>query len=343
MTGSAPLLLITTLGVTLLLAPALALFFGGRPDARRRRAIAVAIPAGMALVAAGWLVLGAEPDVALYQGALAAAALAVVLAIGLRYGSSRGFAAFGAGWLALVVVPVGVAAFDVHSGLLAAGLGTLDYGGAGVLALCVGCAAIALPLAAHGRVEPELLERPPLALLASAVAALCGLLALSVGAELVVDTTTVVVALNGLWAAAAGLAGWLAAQLVNVHRVTGAGAVAGVIAGFVSVLPAAPWLDSTSSVVLGLGAGVLGHVAAVAARRGRAGIWAPPIAVLQVPAVVGFVGAGVLAHGHGLVFSGHSDLLESQVLGLAAITVYALAVSAILAFAVDRLLGLRAR
>lgn len=343
MTGSAPLLLLTTAGITLLLAPALALFFGGRPDARRRRAIAVAIPASMALVTVCWMLLGTEPDVALYQGALAAAAATVVLSIGLRYGSMRGFCAFVAVWLVLVVVPVGFSVFDVHNGPLVVAFGTIDYGGASALALSVGCAAVALPLAAHGRVEPELIHRPPLRLLLSAVAALAGLLALSVGAELAIDATTLIVALNGLWAAAAGLAGWLIAQLANVHRATGAGAVAGLIAGSVSVLPAAPWLDSTSSVVIGLAAGMLGHVVANAARRGHAGIWATPIAVLYVPAAVGFLGVGLLAHGSGVVYSGHMTLLTAELTGLLVVTAYALAVSAAIAFAVERLVGLRAR
>ncbi len=343
MTGSAPLLLLTTVGITLLLAPALALFFGGRPDARRRRAIAVAIPTAMALVAVCWILLGAEPDVALYQGALAAAGVTVILAIGLRYGSVRGFALFGAAWLVLVVVPVGFSVFDVRNGLLVVAFGTIDYGGASALALCVGCAAIALPFAAHGRVEPELMHRPPLRLLLSAVAALAGLLALSVGAELVVDATTLVVALNGLWAAAAGLTGWLLAQLANVHCPTAAGAVAGLIAGSVSVLPAAPWLDSTSSVAIGLAAGMLGHVTANAARRGRAGIWATPIAVLYVPAAVGFFGVGFLAHGSGMVYSGHLTLVTAELTGLAVVSLYALALSAAIAIAVDRLVGLRPR
>jgi ammonium transporter, Amt family len=343
MTGSASLLLLTTAGITLLLAPALALFFGGRPDARRRRGIAVAIPASMALVAACWMLLGSEPDVALYQGAIAAAAATVILAIGLRYGSVRGVSVFVAAWLVLVVVPVGFSVFDVRNGLLVVAFGTIDYGGASALALCVGCAAIALPLAAHGRVAPELIHRPPLSLLLSAVAALAGLQALSVGAELVIDETTLVVALNGLWAAAAGLAGWMLAQLANVHRTTGAGAIAGLIAGSVSVLPAAPWLDSTSSVAIGLTAGMLGHVTAVAARRGHAGIWATPIAVLYVPAAVGFFGVGFLAHGSGMVYSGHLTLVTAELTGLLVVTAYALLVSAVIAFAVERALGFRAR
>ena len=49
MTGSPTVLLLATIGITVLLAPALALFFGGRPDRRGRRIIAAAIPGSMLL------------------------------------------------------------------------------------------------------------------------------------------------------------------------------------------------------------------------------------------------------------------------------------------------------
>ena len=342
MTGSPIVLLLATAGITLLLAPALALFFGGRPDRRRRRAIAVAIPASMLVTAIGWMLLGADPGVAAFQGALAAAAVAVILAVGLRTGSIRGYAIFSALWLVLVILPVGYALFDVVHGPLVTALGTLDFGGASILALCTGTAAVAI--AAVSRRRGNAVGGPPHRAVAafafSGLAALLGFVAVDIGSELVFDATTVTLAVNELWAALAGLGGWTIAQAVNVHRPTLAGLIAGMLAGSVVVLPASPWLDTTSVVVLALIAGALGHISAVAARRGGGGPWATVIGVLLVPGVVGFVGTGIVAQGLGLVFSGHIDLLSAQVGGLAIIVGYSLVVTVLIALLVHRAVGL---
>ena len=342
MTGSPTVLLLATAGITVLLAPALALFFGGRPERRRRRAIAVAIPASMLVTAIGWMLLGADAGVAAYQGALAAAAVAVILAVGLRTGSIRGYALFSALWLVLVIVPVGYALFDVVHGPLVAALGTLDFGSASILALCTGTAAVAIAVVSRprGNAVGGQPRRTAVGFAVAAVAALLGFVSVDVGAELVLDATTVTLAVNELWAALAGLVGWTIAQLINVHRPTLAGLVAGMLAGSIVVLPASPWLDSTSVVVLGLIAGILGHISAVAARRSGSGPWATVIGVLLVPGVVGFVGTGIVARGLGLVFSGHIDLLSAQFGGLVIIVTYSLAVTLLIALLVDRTVGL---
>jgi ammonia channel protein AmtB len=342
MTGSPTVLLLATAGITLLLAPALALFFGGRPDRRRRGAIAVAIPASMLVTAIAWMLLGSDPGVAAYQGSLAAAAVAVVLAVGLRTGCIRGYAVFTALWLVLVLVPVGYSLFDLVRGPLVRALGTLDFGGASILALCTGTAGVALSIVSHrrGNAVGGLPQRSVRAFVFSGLAALLGFLAVDVGAELVLDTTTLTLAANELWAALAGLVGWTVAQLINVHRPTWAGLVAGVLAGSIVVLPASPWLDTTSVVVLGLIAGILGQVAAVAARRSGAGAWATLVGVCLVPGAVGLIGTGIVARGLGLVFSGHIDLLAAQAGGLVIVVGYSLIVTTVIALVVDRTLGL---
>lgn len=342
MTGSPSVLLLATIGITVLLAPALALFFGGRPDRRRLRVIAVAIPASMLLATSGWMLLGSTLAVAAFQGALAATAVAVILAVGLRTGLVRGYALFATLWIALVLVPVGYALFDVVHGPLATSLGTLDFGGVSILALCTGTAALALALVSRGLGNavggPP--QRSRAAFAFSAGVALLGWLAVDIGAELVLDGTTLTLAVNELWAALAGLVGWTVSQVVNVHRATLAGLVAGLFAGSIVVLPASPWLDSTSVVVLGLVAGILGQVAAAAARRSGIGIWATPVGVLLVPGAIGLVGAGILARGLGLVFSGHADLLTAQAAGLVIVVGYSFVVTLLIALVVDRTAGL---
>lgn len=344
MTGSPPVLLLATVGITFFLAPALALFLGGWPDLRRARALALSIPASMLLTAIGWMLLGFDLGVAVYQGAWTATAVVVVLAVGLRTGSVRGYAAFSALWILLVLIPVGFSLFDVVHGPLVTLLGTLDFGGASILALCTGTAAAAIALVSRqrGNATGGAPPRSAGVFAFSAVALLVGFIVVNAGSELVLDTTTATLAVNELWAALAGLVGWTLAQLINVHRPTFAGLVAGMLAGSIVVLPASPWLDTTSVVVLALIAGILGHVAAVTARRSGSGPWATIIGVLLVPGAVGFIGSGVVAQGLGLVFSGHIDLLSAQVGGLSIIVVYSLVVTVLIVLALDRTIGLTA-
>ncbi len=342
MTGSPTVLLLATIGITVLLAPALALFFGGRPDRRRRRVIAVAIPASMLIATSGWMLLGSTLGVAAFQGALVATAVAVILAVGLRTGRVRGYAAFVVLWILLVLVPIGYALFDVVHGPLATSLGTLDFGGASILALCTGTAALALSLVSRrlGNAVGGPPERSRGDFALSAGVALLGWLSVDIGAELVLDGMTLTLALNELWAAFAGLLGWATAQTINVQRPTLAGLVAGLVAGSIVVLPASPWLDTASVVVLGLAAGILGQIAAVAARRSGIGMWATLVGVCLVPGTIGLLGAGIVARGLGLVFSGHADLLGAQASGLLIVVGYSFVATLVIAVAVDRTAGL---
>lgn len=342
MTGSPTVLLLATIGITMLLAPALALFFGGRPDHRRRWVIAVAIPASMLIATSGWMLLGSTLGVAAFQGALVATAVAVILAVGLRTGLVRGYAIFATLWIVLVLVPIGYALFDPVRGPLATSLGTLDFGGVSILALCTGTAAFALSLTSRrlGNAVGGPPQRSRVDFSLSAGVALLGWLAVDIGAELVLDGRTLTLAVNELCAALAGLAGWAIAQTINVHRPTLAGLVAGLFAGSIVVLPASPWLDTTSVVVLGIVAGILGQIAAVAARRSGIGMWATLVGVCLVPGAIGLLGAGIVARGLGLVFSGHTDLLGAQAGGLLIVVGYSFGVTLLLAVVVDRTAGL---
>lgn len=341
MTGSPIVLLLATLGIILLLTPALVLFFGGVPDRRRVLLLAVAAPATLVLAGTEWLILGSDLGVAVFQGAVAAASLCTILSVGLRTGHARGYLLFGGLWVSLVLVPVGFSLFDVRNGLLLARLGTLDFGGASIIAICTGTAAMALAAVSRplGNAVGSV-PRGAAVLVSCAIAGLLGWLALSGGAELVVDETTLIVARNELIGAAAGAAGWMITQVVNVHRATIAGLVAGIFAGSVVILASSPWLTPLAVIVLGIGAGALGHVSAAAGRRRGVGPWATLVAVLLVPGAGGFLATGIVAAPAGLIFSGHGGLLASEVGGLVLVVGYGFAVTFLLAVLVDRTVGL---
>ena len=342
MTGSPFVLLLATLGAALFLAPALALFFGGIPGRRRALELAVSYLSAFALATGEWLLFGSEPGVAVFQGAVAATSVTTILSVGLRLGRLRGYAAFAAVWVTLVLVPVGYSLFDVESGSLAATLGTLDFGGVAVIALCTGTAAAAISMVSRslGNAVGGFPPRTLPTFLFCAIAGVVGLLTVTVGAELITDATTVTVIRNELLAAAAGMTGWAIAQVVNVRRATVAGVVAGVLAGSFVVLAASPWFDPTTVIVLGLAAGVLGHVSSVAARNTGGGAWATLLGVCLVPGALGMIAAGVVAHDSGLVYSGHIELLLSQLSGLVLVLGYSLVIALLLALVVDRSLRL---
>ena len=91
MLGSPIVLLLATLAVTFLLVPALIIFFSGLQNRRNGAVIAVAFPASMLVACGEWLLLGSDVDVAVFQGAVAAAAVSVILAVGLRAGRVPGY------------------------------------------------------------------------------------------------------------------------------------------------------------------------------------------------------------------------------------------------------------
>lgn len=345
MTGSPAVLLAAAAAIALLLAPALSLFFGGLDTRRYWFTLTAAGVGTIALAGTSWLIYRADPLVAAFQAIVAGAAVIAVLSIGLRAGRPRAYLVFALVWVVVVLVPVGHALFNIERGFLAARFGTLDFAGAGVLAVCAGTAALSLAIVDRepgtGIDSPP--TRPLWLLVLSGLLGGAGLVALALGSELVVDATSSLILSNMVWAMGAGTVGWTAAQIVNVHRPTVAGYAAGVLAGGVAALAGAPWLSTASSIVLGVAAGIVGHVSAVAARRLGAGRWATALGVLLVPGSLGILLLGMVARGSGLIFSGTITLLSSQVVGLAITLAYSFAASALVALVVHRTIGLNPR
>lgn len=336
MTESSPVVLLTAVLVLVLLTPACAVFFGGIPDLRSAVMLAATAGSTVAIVALVWAILGSALPIALFQGSVASVCVTCLLAVGLRTAAARALLPFLAPWCLLVLVPVGFAAFDVRSGYLVTTLGTLDFGGAAVLGVCTGVAGSVIALLSGREATPSVPVRTSVPLVIAGCIAVLGFVALGVGAELVIDDSTAVIARNVALAAVAGGAGWAVAQLVNVRRATPAGIAAGLIAGPVSALAGLPWLDPVAIAVLALGAAILGHVVAVAARAGGAGGWATLVGVLLVPGALGLLATGILARDIGLLYSGHVELTAGQVSGLLAVLAYAIVVSVLIAIIARR-------
>lgn len=326
---------LATAGVILFLCPAMALFFGGLPTRRDAAWLGAFALASVAVATGEWMLLGQPPALALLQGALAAAAVLTVASIGIRAGRRPLLAVILGLWLVAVVVPLGFALFDVEDGWIAAGIGTLDFAGACVLGVIPGTAAIAMALALRWTRAPVIDQprRPWWLFLCCAIAGVLGFLAVAVGAELVIDETTMVLVVNTLLGVTGGIIGWTAAQVANVHRASVAGVVAGAFAGILVVLPASPWLEPVAVLVLAVIASIVGHITAIAfRRRDEKRAWASLIGICLVPAAIGMIAAGIVANGQGLLYSGHADLAEAQLQGLAIVLVVSFAATLAIAW-----------
>ena len=319
MDDPAATLSLATVAIVVLLGPAFTLFFGGIPSRTNAPWLAAIAATSTVIATIEWMLFNQTPAVAVFQGALAAAATVTLSSVGLRAGHRAPLTIALGVWLVAVLVPLGYSLFDIDNGPIVRAIGTLDFAGACVIAVVPGTAAIALALAHRwfGVSVVETPRRPAWLLVCCAIAAVLGLVAVSVGAELVLDQTTLVLLVNAVVAAVGGAIGWTAAQIAKTHTVTVDGVVSGVLAGSVVVLPASPWLQPIAVLVLSVIAAAVGHVTTMAFRtRSSKEAWAPLIGVLLIPGSVGMVSAGIVAAGPGLLYSGHADLAEAQVQGL---------------------------
>jgi ammonium transporter, Amt family len=320
------------IGVLALLLPGFALFFGAERLGAFRTVFFTGCGAVFVVAFIEWLLLGEDPTVGLFQAAVAVAAASVLLSAGPP--PVWRAIVLVAVWSTLVVVPVGFSVFDVEHGVLSVRIGTLDFAGALALAVCTGAAGLAIALVQRwrGQVPAIATDGRRWPVFAYSLVAVLGLAVVQVASELVIDDTTTAVLIVSVLATVSGAVGWVVTLVVSGHQLPLAEVGAGAIAGSVSVLPFAPWLDLPAAVVLGLAAGILGAIARTRAQKARLGAWARIVGVLLVPGTLGVVAAGVIANPSGLIYSGHTDLLVSQLAGIAVSALVSFAVAGTLAF-----------
>jgi len=266
------------------------------------------VGAAAVTAALGWILLGWAGPVAVFQGAMASVSMAAVAAP-LRARLGRAGAVVAAPILvALVLVPLGVALFDVRSGLLADRWGALDFAGAAALGLVP--AVIGAVMAAPAPASPQTSSARRWAVAAGVLAAIAAAL---LGSELVLDDAAPRLILALLVGASGGAVGWVLASVLLVHAVRVGEAAAGVVAGAISVLAAPLWLDAQTILVIALLSALLGRIVAGRLGRRHAGL----VGLLGVPAALGLVAAGVNGDGRGLLASGQTGLVVAQLVTVA--------------------------
>ena len=279
-----------------------------------------------------------------FQLVFAAIAMAIVTSGFAERVKLSAFLVFALLWTTLVYDPL---AHWAWGGGWAMTFGALDFAGGTVVHISSGFAALAVAMvigkrAGFGKytMEPHNI---PMTLLGAALLWF-GWFGFNAGSALAADGIAAnAFMVTNISAAAGGLA-WLAASWVR-GKPSSLGMVSGAIAGLVAITPAAGYVTVTGAIAIGIIAGLLCYACMLWrinkgldesldawSIHGMGGLWgAFATGIFAVAAVNGY---------SGLIEGNVSQFLANAAGALAAL-IYAFVVTFILAFAVDKVIGLR--
>ena len=279
-----------------------------------------------------------------YQMVFATVTLAILTSVFAERVKLASFLVFGLLWTTLVYDPL---AHWVWGGGWIAAMGGLDFAGGAVVHISAGFSALAVALVIGRRrgfgehaIEPANI---PIALIGAAMLwfgwfGFNGGSALAAGglaASAIVVTNT---------AAAAGALTWMCASWYH-GRPSSLGVVSGAVAGLGAITPAAGFVDPMAAILIGVVAGLLCY--SMMLLRIRKGLdesldaWS----IHGMGGVWGILATGIFAtaavNGATGLLAGNVHQFGVQVVVAAATVAYAFVLSYIIAWAVDRTIGLR--
>lgn len=261
-----------------------------------------------------------------------------------------GFVAFAAIWSVVVYAPLAHWSFSPDGWLMH--LGLLDFAGGTVVEICSGASALALALVIgrrkgwpHDVMVPHNL---PLTLLGTGLLWF-GWLGFNAGSALTAGNLAAQAALNTHLAGVGGLLGWLVIEKKLVGKATTLGGASGAVAGLVAITPAAGYIDSLPSLLLGGIAGMVGVFAVRLKFKWRYDDSLDVVGVHFVGGVIGtlFIGLfasqainAVVSH-QGLLLGGGLRQLGLQMIGVLVAALWSFAVTYAIAWTLHRFWGLR--
>ncbi|GIJ65194.1 ammonium transporter [Virgisporangium ochraceum] len=256
-----------------------------------------------------------------------------------------GWLLFAFGWATLVYFPV---AHNIWGGgWIAAKLHALDFAGGTAVHINAGAAALGLVLILGKRAGwPGQGFRPHNVPFVALGAGLLwfGWFGFNAGSELAVDQVTGLAFINTLVATAAALLGWVVVEWFRDKKPTMVGASSGAVAGLVAITPACGFIEPWSAVLLGIVAGVV--CALAVSLKYKLG-YDDSLDVVGVHFVGGWIGSlwlglfasndlnayigDVVGASDGLFYGGGVTQLGRQAAASAIVTVWSLAIAALLA------------
>lgn len=254
------------------------------------------------------------------------------------------FVIFALLWTTIVYDPL---AHWAWGGGWAMGFGSLDFAGGTVVHISSGFAALAVALVIGKRagfgqytMEPHNI---PMTLLGAALLWF-GWFGFNAGSALAADGLAANALLVTNTSAAAGALAWLFASWFR-GKPSSLGMVSGAIAGLVAITPAAGFVTVPASIIIGATAGLLCYTCMLWRINKGLDESLDAWSIHGIGGLWGAVATGIFAAG---AINGYSGLIEGNVhqfmvnsMGALAALAYAFIVTYILAFVIDRIIGLR--
>ncbi|MCE5297794.1 MAG: ammonium transporter [Methanoregulaceae archaeon] len=279
-----------------------------------------------------------------FQGVFAAIAMAIVTSGFAERVKLSAFILFALLWTTLVYDPL---AHWAWGGGWASQLGSLDFAGGTVVHISSGFAALAVAWVIGKRagfgqytMEPHNI---PMTLLGAALLWF-GWFGFNAGSALAANEIAANALLVTNVSAAAGALAWLAASWYR-GKPSSLGMVSGAIAGLVAITPAAGYVGVGSAIIIGIIAGLVCYAAMLFrikkgldesldawAVHGMGGLWGAFATGIFATAAIG---------GYSGLIEGNVQQFIANAIGALAALAYALVVTLILAYVIDRTIGLR--
>ena len=279
-----------------------------------------------------------------FQGVFAAIAMAIVVSGFAERVKLSAFILFALLWTTLVYDPL---AHWAWGGGWASQFGSLDFAGGTVVHISSGFAALAVAWVIGKRagfgqysMEPHNI---PMTLLGAALLWF-GWFGFNAGSALAANGVAANAFLVTNISAAAGALAWLGASWYR-GKPSSLGMVSGAIAGLVAITPAAGYVGVASAIIIGAISGLICYGAMLFrlkkgldesldawAVHGMGGLWGAFATGIFATAAIG---------GYSGLIEGNVQQFVSNAIGALAALVYALVITLVLAYVIDRTIGLR--
>jgi Amt family ammonium transporter len=258
------------------------------------------------------------------------------------------------GWVTLIYFPVAHWVFSPN-GFINAKLHVMDFAGGTAVHINAGAGALACALVLGKRVgfkkDPMRPHNVPFVMLGAALLWF-GWFGFNAGSALTASGQASVVFLNTQTATCTAVIGWLAAEKIQHGKFTTVGAASGAVAGLVAITPACASVSPLGAIFVGLIPGFVCCYAVNLKNRFDLDDSLDVVGVHLVGGILGTLLIGFLADPievaaftngakKGLFYGGGIDQLLAQSEGAAIVFAYSFVVSLILAFVVNKTIGMR--
>lgn len=279
----------------------------------------------------------------MFQGMFAIITIALISGAVAERMKFSAYCIFALVWTTLVYDPIAHWVWGPSGWLLAKG--ALDFAGGTVVHLSSGISALAVLMflgKRHGfpteRMAPHSL---PMTMLGVGILWF-GWFGFNAGSAVAANgTAALAFATTTVAPAAAGLA-WMVAEWMHSGKPSALGFGSGVVAGLVGITPAAGLVTPGAAIIIGVGAGLICYTAIIIKAKLKYDDSLDAFGVHGVGGTFGAIATGVLATvgAKGLI-AGEPKQVVTQIIGVVAAGAYAFIVTTIIAFILDKTIGLR--